>query len=224
LTKSEILIWLWKIITQSIFSTLRFTQISFDDCWSHIWWISTSSLTKFSIHATEYHFWDSSYNVLDRAISFYSFTVKTIIHDRRHRSQTTRMSQSKKIVLVAMQKTSNKKILQFATKEIDELRKFCSFMNLQVKMSLSYKKQVLSALNSCKILHFADHELIDSSNSFKSHLFLENWETKSLTITRLLETNLRKQTSFLVYLSTCEIDQIKRDELIDESLHLISAC
>ena len=123
-----------------------------------------------------------------------------------------------------MQKTPNQADLQFAAKEIDELSRLCSSMNLQVKKPLPYKEQVLSALNSCKIFHFAGHGLTDPSDPSKSHLCLEDWEIEPLTVARLLETNLQKQTPFLAYLSACGTGQIKRAELIDEGLHLISAC
>lgn len=43
-----------------------------------------------------------------------------------------------------------------------------------------------------------------------------------MTVARLFETNLQKQSPFIAYLSTCGIVQIKRNELI-EGLHLISA-
>lgn len=78
-------------------------------------------------------------------------------------------------------------------------------------------------INSCKIFHFAGHGLTNPSDPSKSPLFLEDWETEPLTVARLLEINLQKQTPFLAYLSTCGTVQIKRDELIDEGLHLISA-
>lgn len=181
-------------------------------------------MAKFFIHAAGYHSDGLSDNVLDLAISFYSSSIKTLIHGRRHRPQITKTSQSEDIILVAMPKTSKKGNLQFATNEIDELTNFCNFMNLQIKKPSPFKKAVLSALNSCKIFHFADHGFIDDLDPFKSHLLLKDWETKSLTIAKLFEKNLRKQMPFFVYFSTCGTGQIKHDEFIDESLHLISAC
>ena len=139
LTKLEILKWLWKIIIQSVSNTLKFIQTSLNDFWFHIWWIFTDFLAKFFIHAAKYYFEDSSNNVFDRAISFYSFFVKTIIHGRRHHFQVTRISWWKKIILVAMQKTSNQKNLQLilmqnlilnsSTSVIDECRNKLNMMN-----------------------------------------------------------------------------------------------
>ena len=153
---------------------LGFIKTPFDSCWPYIWWTPTSFLAKFSIHATKYYSEGSSDNVLDLAISFYSSFVKTLIHGRRHRAQITKMSKSKNIILVAMPKTSKNENLQFVTNEIEELTNFCSSMNLQIKKPSSFKKAVLSALNSCKIFHFAGHGFIDDSDSFKSHFFLKD--------------------------------------------------
>ena len=224
LAKPEILEWLWETIAQPVLSMLGFVQPPSDDCWPHIWWIPTGPLAKFPIHAAGYHSDGLSDNVIDLAISSYSSSVKTLIHGRRHRAQLKKVPKSKNIILVAMPKTPKNGDLQFVTKEIDELTNLCSSMNLQIEKPSPFKEAVLSALNSCTIFHFAGHGFTDDSDPSKSHLLLKDWETEPLTVAKLFETNLRKQTPFLAYLSACGTGQIKHDELIDESLHLISAC
>ncbi|KAF7502933.1 hypothetical protein GJ744_004809 [Endocarpon pusillum] len=224
LTEPEILEWLWKTIAQPVLHMLRFTITPSDGCWPHIWWIPTGPLAKFPIHAAGCHSRSPSDNVIDRVISSYSSSVRTIMHGRDYRSQTIRMPRSEEIILVAMQKTPEQSDLQSATQEIEELEGLCSSMNLQVRKPSPYKEQVLSALNSCKIFHFAGHGLTDPSDPSKSQLLLADWKTEPLTVASLMETNLRKQMPFLAYLSACGTGQIKHDELIDEGLHLISAC
>ena len=123
-----------------------------------------------------------------------------------------------------MHKTPGLEDLQFATQEIHELERLCSSANLQVNKPSPYKEQVLSALNSCKIFHFAGHGSTHKSDPSRSRLLLEDWETEPLTVASLLETNLRKQTPFLAYLSACGTGRIKLNEFLDEGLHLISAC
>ena len=123
-----------------------------------------------------------------------------------------------------MQKTPKQGDLQFATQEIHELERLCSSMKSQVIKPLPYKEEVLSALSSCTIFHFAGHGFANSSDPSKSHLLLNDWETEPLTVASLLEINLRKQAPFLAYLSACGTGQIKQGKFIDESLHLISAC
>jgi CHAT domain-containing protein len=53
---------------------------------------------------------------------------------------------------------------------------------------------------------------------------MSNRSLHPLTVANLFETNLRGHTPFLAYLSACGTGQVKLDQLIDEGLHLISAC
>lgn len=223
LVEPEVLEWLWDTIARSVLDRLGFTQNPSSGCWPHIWWIPTGPLAKFPIHAAGRHSQSSSDAVLDRVISFYSSSVKTIVYGRRHRPQPTRRPKSEKVILLAMHKTPEQEDLQFVTQEIHELERLCSSMKLQVSKPSPYKEQVLSALSNCKIFHFAGHGSTHESDPSESLLLLKDWETKPLTVASLLKTNLRKQAPFLAYLSACGTGQIKLNKFLDEGLHLISA-
>ena len=222
LGEPEILEWLWKTIAQPVLKALGFTQTPPDGRWPHVWWIPTGCLSRFPIHAAGRHSQSSMDAVLDRVISSYSSSVKAIIYCRRHRSQPTSGPRSEKVVLLAMHKTPNNYDLHFATQEVYELETLCSSMKLQVIKPLPYKEQVLSALRSCKIFHFAGHGSTHDSDPSRSLLLLQDWETEPLTVANLLEINLQKQTPFLAYLSACGTGRIKGDKFLDEGLHLIS--
>jgi len=223
LAEPEVLEWLWDTIARPVLDKLGFTQTPTDDCWPHIWWIPTGLLAKFPIHAAGHHSQSSSDAVLDRVISSYSTSVKVIIYGRRHRPQQTRGSKSEKVVLLAMHETPGQEDLQFATQEIHELERLCSSKNLQVDKPSPCKEQVLSALSSCKIFHFAGHGSTHGSDPSGSYLLLKDWKTDPLTVASLLKTNLRKQTPFLAYLSACGTGRINLNKFLDEGLHLISA-
>jgi len=122
-----------------------------------------------------------------------------------------------------MHKTPGQKDLQFATQEVDELERLCSSNKLQVSKPSPYKEQVLSALSSCKILHFAGYGSTHESDPLRSFLLLKDWKEEPLTVASLLTTNLRKQTPFLAYLSAGGTGQIKSNNFLDEGLHPISA-
>ena len=222
LGKPEILEWLWTAIAQPVLNALEFTQTPSDGRWPHVWWISTGLLAKFPIHAAGRHSQSSSDAVLDRVISSYSSSVKIIIHGRRHRSRPITAFKSEKVVLLAMQKTPKQGDLRFATREINDLERLCSSMNIQVIKPLLYKAEVLSALSSCKIFHFAGHGSTHDSDPVESHLLLEDWETEPLTVASLFEINLQNQRPFLAYLSACGTGRIKPNKFLDEGLHLIS--
>jgi len=209
LAEPEILEWLWDTIAQPVLDKLEFTQSPSSEDWPHIWWIPTGLLTKFPIHAAGRHSQGSSNTVLDRVISSYSSSVKAIIYGRRHHLQPTRVSKSENIILLAMHKTPGQEDLQFATQEIDELERLCSPKELQVSKPSPYKEQVLSALSSCKIFHFAGYGSTHGSDPLRSFLLLKDWKEEPLTVASLLTTNLRKQTPFLAYLSAGGTGRIK---------------
>ena len=172
LGEPEILEWLWKTIAQPVLQALGFTQTPSDGFWPHIWWIPTGPLARFPIHAAGRHFQSSMDAVLDRVISSYSSSVKAIVYGRRHRSRPTSRPRLEKVILLAMHKTPNNYDLHFATQEVHELERLCSSMKLQVTKPLLYKEEVLSALSSCKIFHFAGYGSTHNSDPLKSLLLL----------------------------------------------------
>lgn len=224
LADPKLLEWLWDIIAQPVLNALGFTQAPVFDCLPRIWWIPTGLLLRFPIHAAGYHFKHLSDTILDRVISSYSSYVKAIILDRRRCFSTRIASRSEKVILISIPKTPGHKDLQFVTEEADKLENLCNSMQMQVRKPLPVQKDVMFALNDCKIFHFAGHGITDPKDPSQSCLLLEDWHKEPLTVARLFETNLRGRNPFLAYLSACGTGQVKHAELIDEGLYLISAC
>ncbi|KAK7224216.1 hypothetical protein V2G26_012219 [Clonostachys chloroleuca] len=118
------------------------------------------------------------------------------------------------IVLVGIQE------LQYTPEEIDKLEGLCSSMQLRASRPRPYCRDVLSALDDCKIFHFAGHGSTDPVDPSRSSLHLADGP---LTVANLFESNLHAHPPFLAYLSACRTGQITHDGLIDEGLHLIGA-
>ena len=224
LADPKVLEWLWDTIAKPVLNALGLTQTPLLDCLPRIWWVPTGPLVRFPIHAAGNHASNSSDTVLDRVISSYSSSVKAIVHSRQNCPRARIAPRSQKVILVSMPKTPGQKYLQFAMKEVDKIESICNSMQLQVSKPIPVQKDVLFALNDCKIFHFAGHGATDRSDPSKSCLLLEDWRKEPLTVASLLETNLRSGNPFLAYLSACGTGQVKHAELIDEGLHLISAC
>ena len=224
LADPKVLEWLWDTVAQPIIDILRFTQAPLDGCWPRMWWVLTGPLARMPIHAAGYHSLGSHDTVLDRVISSYSSSVKAIIHSRQTRSKAVMTEKPENVVLVGMEKTPGSWDLQFAAKEIDMLEKLCSLMKLQVTKPRLFQKDILSALTDCDIFHFAGHGRTDQSDPSKSSLLLKDWEKEPLTVATLFETSIHSRARFLAYLSACGTGQVKHTDLIDEGLHLISAC
>ncbi|RKK74919.1 hypothetical protein BFJ68_g17580 [Fusarium oxysporum] len=111
----ETLAWLWDTIVSPVLETLGFNKPVSGDSWPHVWWIPTGPLVRFPLHAAGHHLERSSVTALDRVISSYSSSIKTIIHSRQQWGKKTTAVSSTNIVLIAMQDTPEQKRRQYAS-------------------------------------------------------------------------------------------------------------
>ncbi|KAF4946510.1 hypothetical protein FGADI_11148 [Fusarium gaditjirri] len=211
--------WLWDTIAGPILEYLGYTEMPSGE-WPQICWIPTGALSRFPLHAAGYHQDKTGRVVIDRVMSSYSSSLNAILE----RGAKDKRDSSAKAVLVAMQKTPGSSSLPHAPKEISIVREVCGSMDLCTVEPERRTEEVLSELKDCDIFHFAGHGETDETNPLKSQLRLENWQTQSLAVSDLLNLKLRYNPPFLAYLSACGTSQIKDKRLLDESLHLISAC
>jgi tetratricopeptide (TPR) repeat protein len=216
-----VLRWLWDVAMGPILDALGFIQPPSANNWPHVWWIPTGPLSKFPLHAAGHHSSGSNKSVLDRVMSSYSTSIKAIIQSRRRRIAPSTPAQ---VLLVAMQDTPEHSSLPFAVKEIAMLRDLCRLMGFNPVEPRRCKQDIMPYLPDCKIFHFAGHGHSDNHDPSQSFLLLEDWKKDRLTVATLLETNLRSHSPFLAYLSACGTGQMKNEKLVDESIHLISAC
>ncbi|KAH7165889.1 TPR domain-containing protein [Dactylonectria macrodidyma] len=182
----ETLQWLWDVVVEPVLEALCLTRCPAVDPW---------------LACAGYHQEPGGKTALDRVVSSYSSTVKTIIHTRQQRQDVR--PKSAKIVLVSMQQTPGQNQLQYADKEI-------------------HAAETLSALESCQIFRFAGHGGADL-DPLKSRLYLEDWQNNLLTVGSLLERKLHSGSPFLAYLSACKTSENLDEVSADESLHLTSA-
>lgn len=182
------------------------------------------SLSRFPLHAAGYHGKGSTQTVLDRVMSSYSSSIRTIIHGRSRRiHESTPLAQGQ-VVLVAMQDTPQQQRLPSATNEIELLRHLCKSMALHPVEPERYKSDILSHLRNCEIFHFAGYSKTDNFDPSQSYLLLRDWETDPLTVANILDLYIHDRPPFLVYLSACGTGEIRVKKLVDESIHLISVC
>ena len=84
------------------------------------------------------------------------------------------------------------------------------------------RANVISRLPSCDIAHFACHGATDLANPSNSLLLLHDHGTDPLTVASLAPVRLDRAQ--LAYLSACRTAFTNTPELIDEAIHLTSAC
>ena len=225
LSLTSTLEWLWHAAARPILDILGFEQPPIDNNWPHVWWILTGALSHLPIHAAG-QVEGSTETVLDRVMSSYSSSVKALIYGRQH-SVTKLGPESEHALLVAMRETPGlfeNSALPFAVDEVAMVNDVCSSLQLKPVRPPPRKEDVLAHLRTCKIFHFAGHGQSDPLEPSRSCLLLEDWEDNPLTVADLRDYRLQKNSPFLGYLSACSTSTNKADKLIDEGIHLVSAC
>ncbi|EQB54521.1 hypothetical protein CGLO_05626 [Colletotrichum gloeosporioides Cg-14] len=217
--------WLWDVVVGPVLDFLGFTGTPDEGMpWPRVWWIPTGVLVRFPLHAAGYHLRRKSETAMDRVISSYSSSVKAITNARRQRLLVDGDPGSgSNAILVSMSETPRHSSLQHAKREIEEVSKICSLMGLPFEHPESNNRDVLEALDNCKVFHFAGHGGTHPTDPLKSLLLLKDYDSLPLTVGSLLDKNLQSKRPFLAYLSACGTGQIKDKNSVDESIHLTSA-
>ncbi|KAH7014620.1 CHAT domain-containing protein [Microdochium trichocladiopsis] len=216
--------WLWDAIVCPILNALGFAGPPSDSQWPHVWWVPTGPLTRFPLHAAGHHLRRTGETAVDRVVSSYASSVKAIIHSRRRPQQALAAGETRNAVVVAMPKTPKQAPLKHASDEVDAVVAVCESMGLPHDRPRPHKTDVSSALEACRMFHFAGHGSTHPEEPLQSQLLLDDWDREPFTVASLLETNLTSNPPFLAYLSACGTGQILHEGSVDESIHLANAC
>ncbi|VUC27850.1 unnamed protein product [Clonostachys rosea] len=215
--------WLWEVIVSPVFKALKLNMPGPGDSPKRIWWIPTGPLVGFPLHAAGDHLKGNGNTTLDRVISSYSSTIKTIMHTRQQPSQDPSTKEPGRAVLIAMAQTIGLPSLQNVVKEKDEVQQICTEMQLNpVSLLEPSAEEALYELQDCQVFHFAGHGSAQV-DPLQSRLLLQDWKVSPLTVERMMGINVSSKPPFLAYLSACRTGQIKDKKLVDESIHLTTA-
>lgn len=223
---ASLLEWLWTSTMCPCLDALGFKDSISEGNWPHVWWIPTGMLSQLPLHAAGLYKRPSSETVLDRVMSSYAISVKTLMHGRRHRIQASLSPASDQALLVAMQSTPGllyDGTLAWAKRELEMLENICASLALRSTTPRACKNEVLKCLQACKIFHFAGHGQSDLWEPSQSKLLLEDWETNALTVDDLRAQRLQQRQPFLAYLSACSTGANNVAKLCDEGIHLASS-
>ncbi|CAG7555630.1 unnamed protein product [Fusarium equiseti] len=79
LGSSKVLGWLWETIVEPVLNFMGYKGAPEDGIWPHVWWIPTGSLSRFPIRAAGDNYPGTRETVLDRTISSYNSSIKSVI-------------------------------------------------------------------------------------------------------------------------------------------------
>jgi CHAT domain-containing protein len=219
-----ILEWLWNAAVEPVLNKLGFTHEPSDNMnWPRVWWVGSGLLRILPIHAAGYHDSSPPRTALDRVISSYAPTVKSLSYSRERyaHGNSPGVMLKEKALLVSMPTTPEQNSLQFVKTEIENLKMLFSKLSVNATvLENSTRTKVLSELSECTLVHFACHgnTAIDPS---KSCLLLEDWRATPLTVSDLLSLNIK--LAKIAYLSACRTSAMQDFDLLDESITLASA-
>lgn len=166
----------------------------------------------------------SSRNALDRVISSYISSFKSLTYARQ-RARKVAQSGSQKALLVSMSKTRDQMDLRHVKDEVQALNTILS-QSAQVYTTVlesPKKAEVISQLPASQILHLACHGQCASRDPFASSLLLDDWQSDPLRVRDI--SALKFQHVEFAYLSACHAANSRMNEgLIDERIHLAQAC
>jgi tetratricopeptide (TPR) repeat protein len=77
------LAWLWDTVAGPVLDALGLTPHAPGAGWPRVWWIPTGPLAFLPLHAAGYHGTAEGRSVLDRVVSSYAPTLRTLAHARR---------------------------------------------------------------------------------------------------------------------------------------------
>ncbi|KAJ3572310.1 hypothetical protein NPX13_g5091 [Xylaria arbuscula] len=224
--------WLWDSLAKPILDTLGYTGPPDNDLWPHVWWITSGVMSRFPIHAAGQLFTGSLDTVLDRVMSSYGTSIKSIIATRCHHVHPS--EDQDEALLIAMEDTVGCSKLPYAREEVKVVGAVCREMGLRSRTSGNNTNliDITKHLMRSRIMHFAGHGYTDAAEPRRSHLVIAGNDTFStsenpgrLSVTKLLGMNLHNLPLFLAYLSACGTSRVRNNALADQTtIHLVGGC
>ncbi|EUC45383.1 hypothetical protein COCMIDRAFT_56700, partial [Bipolaris oryzae ATCC 44560] len=227
----ELLKWLWDMVVSPVLKELGYDKAPPNGKYPRVWWIPTGYFSLLPIHAAGVHDDGSLNTSMDRVMSSYATSFKSLLNRRQHTRTNQESGGSTDIThaaLVSMSTTpglGQNHDLPFAEEEIRVVKGLMMSLKIAVAEPSPNRLEVLGELRRSQILHFAGHGGPNDKDLSASSILLRDWETNPLTTEDVRSTSLADSPQFLAYLSACSTGPNNNASalLADENIHLISS-
>ena len=224
----EVMLWLWLTTAKPILEDLEQDYpIAMKAGKQRIYWVSSGWLSIIPIHAagdwTPSRQNESCPSVHERFVSSYVPSLGVLKFMRMRADYLKVNNTTSTALLVGMPHTPDMPEDSDLDAEAEALQiKKIVENDLPTQVLLSPGlNEVISALGTCQLAHFACHGCADSHDPSKSALRLADWMDRPLNVRTLL--NLKPANCQLAFLSACETAASKDLLLRDEGLHVAGA-
>ncbi|GAA2391647.1 CHAT domain-containing protein [Streptomyces glaucosporus] len=230
----DILQWLWTAAAKPVLDALAplLTPRRKGGSPPRVWWVTGGLLGLLPLHAAGHHtgpLAGRGHTVLDRVVSSYAPTVRSLRHARRAGTGGRVNGGS---LIVAMPTTPGLPETERLWHAQEEAAAVAAHLPDAVTLvepadpaarpdALPTAAHVLDLLPGCSIAHFACHGTTDPADPSRSGLLLHDHPERLLTVRSL--TPLKLSRARLAYLSACSTAVNDRSDLIDEAIHLTGA-
>ncbi|MFF6947181.1 CHAT domain-containing protein [Streptomyces iakyrus] len=224
---SALLGWLWDTVASRVLTAAGITGAAGPASPGpasvpRVWWCPTGLLSLLPLHAAGHH--DTRRDkvpmtVMDRAVSSYTPTVRSLLHSRRppeHRPPAW----AGRVLAVTMPNTPGETNIPGARREARLLGELFGAGAEVREGPRNVRDEVLRALPQYPWAHFSCHGYSDATEPSSSRLLLHDHRQRPLTVTDV--ARLRLGHAELAFLSACSTARTGT-ALADEAIHLASA-
>lgn len=184
-----------------------------------IWWVGGGLIALAPLHAAGDHSPGSTENTLSHVISSYAPTLKSLQMTQNVPSASSR-EQRHEVMVVSMPTTPGGYAPLKVNEEVKAIEEYAGSWASVTTLEHPCKIDVLRALGSCTMAHFACHGIADPLKPAQSALLIGKECEERLTINDL--DTVTSQRARVVFLSACSTAELKQHSLVDESIHLAS--
>jgi hypothetical protein len=210
---TTILKWLWDVTVGPRLDDLGLTVQTDPKSLPHVWWVPTGQLASFPIHAAGHHKKKGD-SAMDCVVSSYTVSLKSLAYSRE-RTARFRFTNPQTVVLVAMSNTPAQSPLPLAEEEVSKIDRTLPVSITKQVLHNANKAEVIEAVKTSSVFHFAGHGRSDPSDPAKSFLYLQDGQL----FVQDLES-LKSQSAQLAYISACQAAVNRSEILLDEPIHL----
>lgn len=232
----NMLSWLWKVAVKPVLENLDLLQHGGSPVEElpRVIWITSGILSFFPIHAAGIHKKIkktrtlSTQNTLSHVVSSYASTIQAIAFTKGKSSGEDRSLSARPEVkyplVVSMPRTPELAGKRYENLSVDqEINAIKTHFPQTEDLLLPSKPEVLTALESADLVHFACHGITSAHNPSEGCLLLQSPDSgvDRLTIRDLITMGYKNRQ--IAYLSACSTAEHTGEDIADESIHLASA-
>jgi tetratricopeptide (TPR) repeat protein len=222
----SVLEWLWDRVAGPVLEKLEYTQTPEGE-WPRLWWMPVGLVGLMPLHAAGHH--DDPVDdpgrraVHDRVVSSYTPTVRALRHARLARPVPQQPLRALIVGVPSVPGVPGR--LDCVPEEVAAVRQaFPDGEDFVAPARVPATADVLDELSHHAIAHFACHGTTDAEDPSHSQLLLPGYATDPLTVARITELRAGLGAARLAYLSACWTTVTGQFFLLDEAIHLTSAC